>query len=305
MVEEILLQDGMFLNPVYRYNFFANDTLTILFNLNPTFMRSTRRNGGDNGYRTAENFSNEGRGYERPNSYSDRYRYERDDTDYRGQGNSPNDRDQRFNNGRDNHYYGNNNRNPNTGRREWSNHQSGWNDSGSNWGNRGIQNSNRYNNDGRYPNSDSYERSDQGNAPLRLNNSDNYPFGNRPHPQDNDYGDWQNRNRGNDPYYNSQNDFLEDEEDEFGNRMTNRNGYNENANNDYRRGSTGNNYENPGNYGNKNRHSPYYENTNYGNLWNREENNSSRRSRQGFGSMSKERRQEITNQDNRVSNKNR
>ncbi|MES2371635.1 MAG: hypothetical protein V4557_03585 [Bacteroidota bacterium] len=252
-------------------------------------MRSTRRSGGDNGYRTAEDFSNEGRGYERPSSYSDRYRYERDDTDYRGQGNDQNER----NSSRQNNYYGNNNRIENTGRsREWTNHQSGWNDSGSNWGNRGMQDNNRYNNDGSYRGfgnrgSSGYGRGSDSGAPLSLNNNDDYRFGNSRYPQD-DYGDWQNRNRSNDPYYNSQNDFLEDEEGVYGERMTNRNSYDQNANNEYRRSSIGNNY---------------------GNIWSRDnsnrQDNSFRRSRQGFGSMSKERRQGVTSQGGRASHENR
>lgn len=259
-------------------------------------MRSTRRSGGDNGYRTAEDFSNEGRGYERPNSYSDRYRYERDDTDYRGQGNDQNDG---LNSGRQNNYYGNNNnRIENTGRsREWTNHQSGWNDNGSNWGNRGMQDNNRYSNDGSYRSSGNrdssgYGRSAEG-APRSLNNNDDYRFENRRYPQNEGYSDWQNRNRGNESHYNSQNDFLEDEEDDYGDRMTNRNGYNDNPNNDYRRSATRNNYGSS---------------SDYGNLWNRDnrqDNNASRRSRQGFGSMSKERRQEVASQGGRASHENR
>lgn len=243
-------------------------------------MRSTRRHGGDNGYRSAEDYSNEGRGYERPSSYTDRYRFERDETDYRGQGH---DYDDNRNNNPDR-----SNRNEyNSRNREWSNHQSGWNDSGANWGNRGNDryNENTNRNSGNWGSS-SYGRGSEGGAPRSLNYNDDRRFETR-YPQDNDYRNRQN-SRGNDPYYNPQNDFIEDEDDLYGERTTNRNGYNENVNNAHRPAS--------------------YRNNQYGNVWNRDNNpnaNSSRRSRQGFGSLSKDRRQEPAGQGGRSSNENR
>jgi hypothetical protein len=140
-------------------------------------------------------------------------------------------------------------------------------------------------------------------------------------------------NRGNDSNYNSQNDFLEDEEDDYGERMTT-----VMATMKIRTMITGQVLPetmeaaavtetvtgNPSGYGNSNNYSAAIVTVAimaaiYGNLWNRDnnnnnrqdnnsnrqDNNSSRRSRQGFGSMSKERRQEVASQGGRASHENR
>lgn len=259
----------------------------------------TRRNAGDNGYQSAVNYANEGHGYEPRTSYSDQYRTQRDNSDYRGQG-SDNDEANNMRNASRRDVYGSSDSNRSSANdsqnREWSNHRSGWNDNGSSFSNRDHDRDD-YRSDGRNDSRD-YNRSyrngsdqwDNNNErhdnDYRRNNYNGYgqngSNGNgRSYQGDSYNGNWQNDQR-NGQYgsqqgsqYNSQNDFLEDQGDSYGrNRMSNRNGYNENPNNDNRHNASNGNYQ-------------------YGNDWSRDRNSQGsdeRRSRQGFGSSSKDRR---------------